>query len=125
MKDEEIGHRIGDKAARKEMKYELSRAKKTLREREKELVKLRLEINSKQMIMQGRPPAGVGENVSFSAKDPSAAGGTAAPKVDGTQTSTSDKEQPSSAGQVQLKTLQKRVRDLTNDSRVKKQKIEE
>jgi hypothetical protein len=33
--------RSGDKAARKEMKQELSKAKKTLREKEKEIIKLR------------------------------------------------------------------------------------
>jgi hypothetical protein len=37
LREEEIGQRSGDKAARKEMKQELSKAKKTIREREKEL----------------------------------------------------------------------------------------
>ena len=42
MKDEEIGVKQG---ARKEMKQELSRAKKTLRERDREIAKLKSEVS--------------------------------------------------------------------------------
>lgn len=44
IREDELGQRSGDKAARKEMKQELSKAKKTLREREKELTRLRMEM---------------------------------------------------------------------------------
>lgn len=63
MKEEELGQRSGDKAARKEMKQELSKAKKTLREREKEITRLRQEV------MLQKKPASAGENVSFSTKE--------------------------------------------------------
>jgi len=46
MKDEELQMRLGDKAARKEMKHELSKAKKSLREKEKEIGKLKLEAST-------------------------------------------------------------------------------
>jgi hypothetical protein len=41
IRDEELGQRSGDKAARKEMRQELSKAKKTLREKEKEIYRLK------------------------------------------------------------------------------------
>ena len=63
MKDEELGQRSSDKAARKEMKYELSKAKKTLREKEREIFRL------KQEVMLQKKPASAGENVSFSTKE--------------------------------------------------------
>lgn len=45
------------------MKQELSKAKKTLREREKEITRLRQEV------MLQKKPASAGENVSFSTKE--------------------------------------------------------
>ena len=63
MKDEDLGQRSGDKAARKEMKQELSKAKKTLREKEKEIFRL------KQEMMLQKKPASAGENISFSTKE--------------------------------------------------------
>ena len=59
MKDEELGQRSGDKAARKEMKQELSKAKKTIREKVKEIFRL------KQEMMLQKKPASAGENISF------------------------------------------------------------
>lgn len=66
-KEEELNQREGDKAVRKELKQELSRAKKTLREKDRELAKLRQEA----LARKGQ------ENNSFTTKEAPAAIGRA------------------------------------------------
>ena len=64
LKDEEIGVKQG---ARKEMKQELVKARKTLREREKEITRLKCEVRQKKANGLVYPPPP--ENNSFSTKE--------------------------------------------------------
>ena len=64
IKDEEIGAKQG---ARKEMKQELVKARKTLREREKEITRLKSEASQKKANGLVFPPPP--ENNSFSTKE--------------------------------------------------------
>lgn len=64
LKDEEIGVKLG---ARKEMKQELVKARKTLREREKEITRLKIEVSQKKASGLVYPPPP--ENNSFSTKE--------------------------------------------------------
>lgn len=64
MKDEEIGVKQG---ARKEMKQELVKARKTLREREKEITRLKSEVSQKKANGLVYPPPPEGN--SFSTKE--------------------------------------------------------
>ena len=64
MKDEEIGAKQG---VRKELKQELIKARKTLREREKEIIRLKSEASQKKANGLVFPPPP--ENNSFSTKE--------------------------------------------------------
>ena len=45
-KDEELGQKMNEKATRKEIKAELSKAKRALRERDREIARLKIEVAS-------------------------------------------------------------------------------
>lgn len=116
MKEEEVTLRSGDKVARKEMKQELSKAKKVLKEREKEVAKLKVEAKK---TMDNNSFAIVPSNINTAGVSPQ-------PIKGGAELNTVvpiDKKDEQN--QIQLKSLQKKVKDLTNEGRSRKSKIEE
>lgn len=45
LRDEELAHRVDHKMAKKDIKIELTKAKRTLREKDREIVKLKADVN--------------------------------------------------------------------------------
>lgn len=97
------------------MKQELSKAKKFLREREKEISKLKVDAKKTDNNSFAIVPSNNSNGVSPQQQ----------PIKGATEANLVPSEKKDDQNQIQLKTLQKKVRDLTNEGRSKKSKIEE
>lgn len=97
------------------MKQELSKAKKVLREREKEISKLKVDAKKTDNNSFAIVPSNNSNGVSPQQQ----------PMKGATEANLVPSEKKDDQNQIQLKTLQKKVRDLTNEGRSKKSKIEE
>ena len=110
--------------AKKEIKIELTKAKRTLREKDREIVKLKADVNRQGQV----PLKGIVENSSFTIKEvgaPLLVKGPRQPSDDNGESTSAPQKDPVNAQLTQIKLLQKKVRDLGLETKVKKTKIEE